>query len=370
MTQRLNTHSSKWWRAHRYELRQGVIRPAHDAETEWYAPWDVYEDRKNINSSCAPYAELLTLLDNLGLDFSGDFEKVQTDSPAFWAGVHEDFSAGDIQAVLDWCGEWGLLGVLPHDAVSISVRGNPAESPFSDGRAAASSQYQRINGRWSHAVSYGSENVKTEALMSVYSNYGGADVERATLSDAVWPFFPDVPLCEADTYCYPEPLSEQFWLQYGEPLPNFLQSAITLALAIKQMSPEYLQENFRRSRLPGNEPGSWREGTWIESPTYLQYDEWHSLADRLLAPIGQSVEYSDAGPDLRLIWNMPSLLSAFGQMAVHDAIAGVRVGRCPCCLRSYTTAAYQAIYCSQRCAWNHRKRKARIGKKTEGKING
>ena len=53
--------SGEWWRFDRYEIKDGVIRPAAGACLEWYDPWLAYRQVKYQKGAAPPYEDLLQL---------------------------------------------------------------------------------------------------------------------------------------------------------------------------------------------------------------------------------------------------------------------------------------------------------------------
>ena len=80
----------QWWKFTRYELKDGYIRPAPDATLSAYDPWSEPPPRANT-----AYASLANLVPR-GRD-AGDKGTVSPDTAT---------------AVLAWCQQYGLLGVL------------------------------------------------------------------------------------------------------------------------------------------------------------------------------------------------------------------------------------------------------------------
>jgi hypothetical protein len=132
-------------------------------------------------------------------------------------------------------------------------------------------------------------------------------------------FFPSIPKSKRLTHTYPQPLTADFWRIYEEPLEVFLRHALIFLCAVSSC-PQYLQA--------------------------------------LLEPVGISLERKEDG-SIGERWCCPSLLSAFANMAAQDLSGGGTSLRCPACGGVFVSSAYQAVYCSERCAWRHRKRRAR-----------
>ena len=119
-----------WWRFARYEIRDGVIRPVKGATCEQYDPWALFEaardgfqrPRQGKRMMEPPYQELFAL-----------WQRIE-DRYALpqWAGAGPEFNRRrisdggtsmdfDAQMVTDWCSRFGLLGILPQCASSITL---------------------------------------------------------------------------------------------------------------------------------------------------------------------------------------------------------------------------------------------------------
>ena len=57
----LSAVQGDWWRFDRYEIKDGVIRPAASARLEWYDPWLAYRQVEYQKGAAPPYEDLLKL---------------------------------------------------------------------------------------------------------------------------------------------------------------------------------------------------------------------------------------------------------------------------------------------------------------------
>jgi hypothetical protein len=413
--------AGRWFRFDRYQLENGFIRPARGASLQSYDPFEMYERSKKECRGKPPYQTLLDLLSHLGADVSknhprfaigaipyttAEYEEAEAIAEAEGSPVEDkidaemnrDYICYDIKSgftrirrklrslrprmgigltplsvcgtifepgpedlelfrkraplppetgelILSWCARFGLLGVLPHVAESVThcarwtlgERYNP-ELQF----MAETIQHYRAHGRWFTKVlpcSFdGTENLgkpkEGEPLprapgyiprcpgarmrhIEVYGEETGLTEEG--LLETWCDFFPSIPKSERLTHTYPQPLTAGFWRIYEEPLEVFLRHALIFLYAVSS-SPQYLQT--------------------------------------LLEPVGISLERKKDGR-VGERWCCPSLLSAFAKMAAQDLSGGGSILRCPACGGVFVSSAYQAVYCSEPCAWRHRKRRAR-----------
>src|SRR6266540_6845331 len=94
-----------WWRFDRYELRDDYIRPAAGARLEEYDPWLPHNLlRGGEPDGEAPYASLPALLEALEV------------MPAGYGASQQPYAltTQGRERLLAWCGQHGLLGMLPH----------------------------------------------------------------------------------------------------------------------------------------------------------------------------------------------------------------------------------------------------------------
>jgi hypothetical protein len=384
MTRRIEQEQLGWWRFDRYEIKDGYIRPADGAHLVFYDPW-AQQRRSKIDSSVPPpYQELLEMLKRLGVDYSHHrwdsaeifavgqrkmrlnlragvaHAPLREGSLSWETSIESEFDTWrrhplsiarrdrDNNAILAWCNQFGLLGVLPHTALEVTLY------PRRRGRGLFEhTVYTRLNGWWvpssvgydtrfhdarqkqitrvadfdeSHALFCGEEQFNDDS--------GSARIEEQEL-DRTWGwFFPEVPRRARNRYQYPMPLSAEFWQEYAEPVPTFIRYALLFQQAIQPLSPS------------------------SELSEIIPTDFAVALANGLLAPASKQVTLSETR-QLKHKWVYPSLLSALAAMAIEDLALGASIRDCLGCGKPFVSTAYQALYCSPNCAWRDRKRKAR-----------
>lgn len=338
---------------------------------EQYDPWTMYARTDWDAEQSRPYESLFELLRSTGafLDetsFTWRLECLEPPSCLF--GPNQEGSIAE--KILDWCSRFGLLGILPHIAVAIDL---PRRfGPQVDERLFFDRAYSRVNGKWKthicadapfYASAYQSLNeemnlIELEDPSSMLGPMVSPGHERyrrprillsrtasprsePPLEEILKKHFPGLnPGSKLDwnrlagQFECPRPLSPEFWRIYSEPVVDFLAHALEFVNIIWQLS---------------NPPGT----------ADLSRLEWFLEP----AGVGLSVE-SDRS--MREQWICPSLLSSFARMALQDHVSGMRVQLCDSCHRTFVTGSYQGRYCTQACAWRHRKRRARARKSKEG----
>ncbi len=356
MTQRRQFWAGGWCRFSRYEIRDGAIRPARNADLSWYDPWEIYRISEKDKGTPPPYQSLLALVWSLGAVFVEAESRWRFDCGA------ESLDLSEQNEILDWCSRFGLLGILPHTAISIQI---PPRNSSPNGRK--QNEYVRVNGQWIDRIGtqpYVSADGVTlfdlvEAFQSLLfraqSRSGntpdlgkvdelaqrshpvatisfldldldGPTLRTVPLSTVLSRYFPDFKDA-GDHFKCPRPLTREFWKIYSERVDDFLQTAVTFLTAVEPIAGLH-------------DIGSL---SWLES---------------FLAPIGVSLSF-DSTNQIQEQWVCPSLLSSFGRMAVQDLSAGMRVLCCACCGRPFVTSSYQTRYCSEQCGWRQRKRRTR-----------
>jgi hypothetical protein len=265
------------------------------------------------------------------------------------------FSVRSIPAALEWCSQYGSLGILHQAAFRIQ---RPSRwYAAAEERWFASREWEWIGGRWRSALqtnaAHGGGDVGEFAALPhhqlgtcvppSHSSYEAPYVYfRETIdlrghfrlnkpvpaSELMPVFFPQSAHSDLETFDCPRPDSEQFWRIYCEPIEVFEGQAMLFTYACNVL---------------------YRTGP-VRSPRHY--------LERYLAPL--SISVAD-GPDGDLVetWNSPSLLCTFARMALQDAMAGYTLYSCECCGSPFVRKNPRAQYCSTTCGYRHRKRRAR-----------
>ena len=103
---RLQRSAARWWRYSRYTVNEGRLRPAPGAKLQSYDVWDRYlSAQRDGRPGLSPYESLVRLVRDLN-----PYAK-----PGYGA------TAEHHQKIAEWCGEYGLLGLLPERALMIAL---------------------------------------------------------------------------------------------------------------------------------------------------------------------------------------------------------------------------------------------------------
>lgn len=336
---------AQWVRFDRYEIRDGVIRPARDARPQPYDPWQDYATARSGwggGGGATPYESLLELVWSVRL------------RPGR-LGESARLEARSEHAILDWCATHGLLGIAPHVAEVTYLAPRWAETPGSRaarlGLVPVQRRYAWGSEGW-QVREHVSSPVDDPRIASAPKRDGtlvprrlwspawempvvlGRDLGSGTwvtttVGDAWGPYFPDVPARDRATYAYPVPLSEEFWTGYGEPVEDFLAVTTFYAKTLEDLAPEP------------------REGE-----TLLDYApriaEAQTALFSLIAGVHPTLDVTDDARWARA-WRAKSLLAAYAMMAYLDITDGKRILACEVCGKPFVSGAYQARYCSARC---------------------
>src|SRR5579872_5883981 len=247
-----------WWRFERYELRHGYVRPSPGARLESYDPWATYwevRSARGAGAGLAPYESLFELawIARLRLtDFAGQ------------RALDRDTE----RALLHWCSQWGLLGILSHETelATLAPRWTtrPDEIAAGSGPVPLARAYAWGATGWEpkedllyqpydpvlegvtgeegaivQAELWPDEGAPPHALTRVF---GEGSWDLRPLGEAWAPYFPDIPDEERDNFAYPEPLSEQFWDIYAEPAITILNLGVFLLETLRKVNPDYEED--------------------------------------------------------------------------------------------------------------------------------
>lgn len=338
---------SAWWRAKRYVVSGGVLRPL--------GAMQAYDPRANYVPTLrgraeAPYQSLLRVLPRLQRRPVA-FRSVNALTP----DAERELTA--------WCAAHGLLGVLPHRTLMACV---PVRVPAGDGGTMEwPHRYVRTALGWRRltveelvhgdleALERHPRSARTAAsrllpagtvLIAGVRQHSDMLYE-APLREAWARFFPDVSPAQHDApteSTYPLPLTAEFWRAYGEPVDDFLDAALALYEALDALRAPATGRAGAESRAVGIQ-----------------------RLNALVAPIAPHLALrTDRGePPFEQRWASPSLLATFALMALQDLAAGMRPEHCSRCGTLFMTASPLGRYCSNTCRYTAQKRAQRDHKR-------
>jgi hypothetical protein len=309
-----------WWRFDSYEIREGWLRPVSNAALEEFDPWTAYwktpsEDRV----SEPPYVAFVNMITALPTPGENN-DAVQ-------------LAADEEAALLDWCGQYGLLGLLTHMFLYVSV-----------GRMSM----LRSCDPWfptEEPEDPTSPRSKTSSHAIVEPIWGG-EPERQTLNKVWAPcFFPDVPKDDWETFDYPAPLTPKFWDQYGERVIDFIKAGRRFADAVTRLA------DTEGGDFPDSCIGS------IEGAPLVTEGSARATLNGLMKSTKPVQILDDEGYEQR-IWRSPSFLGMLAMMHSQDLIGDRRLFRCAC--GGVFASTYPGTkYCSPKHRDRYRKRELR-----------
>lgn len=336
---------SVWWKLNRYEICQGVIRPAFHARLKRWDPWD------NFNQVLGRYRTVVTLW--------GEFAELDR-------ALHTDLiapftpSAAGEKRILDWANQCGLLGLLPLGAVSIELppqylgtdfvaapfEGTPRRRP------ALRRSYFPVAGHWLSRNKPTLERLTepptaNRQAISVLRDWNEFEIKVEETGHALQRYYPEH--LPADRL--PCPFSNDFWTIYQEPVQEWTKAVASFVESMKLVS-DQAKELLRAKRIQPSEQAEW--ALW----------RLNFLA------AGEQAELFQFGP--RLLEkgaSSGSLLSALARMFLLDIQAGRRLLHCETCQRVFVSNDAKALYCQNSCRSlsQTRRQRARIKKLKESK---
>lgn len=341
--------TAPWWRFSSYELRKTprgkYIAPAAGARLRAF---DFIE--LAAKQTERPYLQLKAALREL---------------PEMIDGSYVDESRHSRQAegaILNWCNQYGLLGVLLHRTLAVTLaprwrRYDPDRRdvvPFT----ASFSRHDDLawrTGSWPSEKGDMRRDRREGALVkaaecppdlptsgAVVKPLGASvdpfnpvpDKEPLALTWAS--FFPGVPARHAESHAYPEPESRRFWMAYAEPLQDFVGAGEMLAMGLEPARAEPNSAAYGKGMVD-----------LVELASFGRHD----------------VERAKDGTFQRR-WVSRSLLSALAMLAIDDLTRRyLRYCHRDRCGAFFVSDAHQAAYCSPRCqnaaqVGRHRRRAA------------
>lgn len=345
--------AGQWWRFTAYQLVRGVIRPAPNAQLVEYDPWEsFYRGRVTGIRATGRYEDLIALVDSLKFKL-GDEEGL-------------DLEPVSKSALLSWCSQYGLLGILPHRAflITLATRWQKSLAGEAHGRLYPTTvQFRRSGATWlsdevqvfaadgevhwntrpelegkSVAPNEYPKNTRPPGVL--LEDLKGEKIADQAFSEEWAKYFPSIPDDERVNYPYPEPLTKEFWQLYAEPLSEFA-GAVRL-----------LRNTLDGLRTTPNEHSSTQETQ--------ETQEFGSARHHLDALTSSVVPFLSVGEShLELRFSCKSLLATFALMAMLDITGGERLDRCMTCGRFFTSKSPIARYCSSACRQTAQKRAQR-----------
>jgi hypothetical protein len=324
---------SKWWRAQNYEIRDGCIRPTRFAVVRPFDPWSGDWEHSGRRIAEPPYVRLVELAHLLPTPGDDAVELTKQQETQ----------------LLKWCSENGLLGLLPHMVLHVSIVS--ASSPGTRGeRVTMSRRYDE----WFPLVEMDEEPTDQQPRdwprsQVLLEPIGGGEPLSQSLTETWANFFPDVAAEEREAYDYPAPLTVSFWRQYAEPIGDFIRVAKYFAEAVARLS-DLAADDFLTDLGGG-------------LMAVITKDAARATLNGLMRPVSP-VLHADDDDEFQRRWHSPSLLGVFAMMATQDLWGERRLIRCPC-RKVVVSSDPRSKYCSPEHRVLYGKRSQRAQKREE-----
>ncbi len=344
-----------WWRFTKYALDASSLEricPARQSVLRRYDPWREFRESRDALSprlsgkrtSEPPYQALFDLI-----EIDNENKRVTLNH----------------QKTMEWCSRYGLLGLLPHQALLIWLP--PRWAKFGK-LAAADRNWRKLAGfrgelvpqadryfrtstgwkfesRFIPAKSYTSaclgDPVSETDLPTGYQRPGviWADLKQSNTGaeslKKLAPFLGE----GIEPFECPPILTDGFWKRYGEPVDFFLNAIVTLYGAVTTIA-----KNRRDTKKLD------RKGAVFLADAIV-------TLSALAAPASAALTFANDRSGLQQRWVAPSLLSSLALMAQQDLATGsVRICANETCRQLFTSSAYNAVSCGEKCRNTKNKR--------------
>lgn len=365
MSQLVRHSAGLWWKFDRYDLKDGYIVPAKNARLTRYNPWNDYWDARDARTrdqQQPAYSSLLQLLTEIKTLPASDTGRLEPNRDSR-------------HAILEWCAQYGLLGLLHHVTQAVylpgrTVKGQAApvygeylrESTGWRSRFHTAGRHIETAGNWDAVWDPFSRGTAVDGDLGtvICSPFGSLTAATSTIEEEWASFFPSVPIDQRRTYPYPPPYSTPFWKLYGEPLDLFLRMAGLLRETVDAFNHPEGISIAAIDVVPPPDGGVPHARKDRRSDSALQ--RLHLLT----SPVRMSLGSYKRGA--QVVWCAASLLSAFGAMLCED-LADNRHHRCEECQRVFISNQPTVRFCSKKClntatkrTYRHRKQARARGK--------
>ena len=178
----------RWFRFDQYEIKNGYIRPTADARLIEYEPWRAFRTPQGKESIKQPYQSLLQIAPLFEFDFS-DKGSARLKAP------------GE-ERLLEWCSQYGLLGILLHRVETATLSAEERFSRGLEGNIPVATQLERTNSGWDIVDKVSLFGSSTPGVY-LRRKLGDFEMTFETLSESWASYFPGVAAADRDSYQYP-----------------------------------------------------------------------------------------------------------------------------------------------------------------------
>lgn len=373
----MNLLTSPWWKFSEYETRNGYLQPRADATLIEFDPWSAWRKSTDIGGGSRLRKLAISPLAEISYELGYSVPMVRERRPPIQSRA--------IDAILRWVTDFGLLGILLHqaDMVRLAPRWRAREWRLPSGSDQEDSVYTplrqtqasvkvflRDGSNWREEIQVINcahpprpeyrkaleGQLVPDGLLKDADRGGSVRMENRgrprweQLSTTWARFFPSVSQADREGFDYPLPLSDQFWRLYAEPIDEFLEAASGLANIT-----DLLADSKSELRDGLSEPAPHGSARTVAIDHFSI--EMRSTKPRLLL--------NDEGR-LSMGWSTPSLLASLALFTAFEMTEGQSdLGVCPRCRSPFVTSDPRSKYCSKRCRYAMQKRNQRGGEWTD-----
>jgi hypothetical protein len=359
--------NGKWFRWTRYELKEGVVVPAITGELPTlheYDPWESYRANvgryRTVQQPYVAFLELQRELEELEPSRSFSSDLPPSHLPR---GTSVDVNTEVDEAILRWCNQYGLLGLLSTLSNSICLPAGLTTPDRRDIRIVSQVVHFRDGGQWRsfkdvetvQGVSARRAETAARREARLRPKAGVNLLDRgshtyqykplATIKD----FFPHLwREAGAAGFKPPCPGEPESWADYGEPVVQIKIWCRLFARAVERLS-------------------EWR-------PNLTASDlAWDSIAvDRAFATLSgltqstvPSFRFNRNRNRMEEVRECAGLLGSYALMFLWDCQEGRRVLRCQKCGKYFVSNESRAMYCNISCRNTEQSRRFRASKKAK-----
>lgn len=231
--------------------------------------------------------------------------------------------------VIEWCQDYGLLGLLPHSLVTARI-----------GKTVVA----RSGGRFIEIEDWPTspEDPEEPDYTIIEDEAGRFQYDRS--NHKWWMYFRNLWGVDAELQNLPMPMSEDFWLEYAEPFQPFIDSAKTFANAFLVLSEA--RESSIREWVPQ-----------LGKVVKLNVADAMERLNRLASPVSPTVirKKWKLGWRYATRWESPSLLGHLAMQALQDLTGDCRIVQCPCS-KIVVSTHHKKKFCSKKCQQRFNKR--------------
>ena len=384
----------KWWRFSEYEVVDGCIRPTATATMKPpYDPWASIQSRpkdQRERDELAPHERLFRLVDDLK-------PHISTNGP--WFAVTPEAE----KMIVEWCNEFGLLGLLPHHVSRIDLAPRytnvqrleqKADGAYPLDRNEARVTFIRTGGGWtadlltsggstdrwqpwtdddvprrgqyirSHERPWFADSSSPPPYLTGVdldpgwtfphdpSSWGGGRVGLTW----IYRFFTDAPKVDDslrgrfDEYVCPMPLTMEFWRVYQEPVSDFVRAVLAFHFAYE--GAWAFRDPGGNPRLQSAEPAKLRDAM-VRAMSILRRLVGHvEMWTRFAPPVEEALAKKRFnGGEIEVVWPAQSLVSVLARMLIRDLQSqkfGLRLCQ-TCKVRYFFPRSYQHTRCGKVC---------------------